>query len=381
MRVYLHWPFCLSRCSYCDFNTRVAGVEVMRRYRASLLEEARMWSRMLPPEKRPLESLYLGGGTPSTLSGGEVAGLVDEIGFLFGMSETSEVSVEVNPATWSYDDFARAREGGVNRFSIGLQSTQDDVLRLLRRAHDSGEAKEAVREALRCDASSVSVDLLYGLPGMDCGTLRHSLWEVLDMGVHHLSLYALTLAGRTPLARMVTEGEVTLPDEDEVADQYMEASAVLEEAGYHRYEISNFCMPGHRCRHNLAYWRREEYLGIGAGAHSLLGRCRFNNTPSLLAYMSMMRKGTSAVEQHQALEYEDEREEEVMLGLRTSLGVPRRLLGNASSRLFELEKGGFLAEKEERIYLTTRGILVSNAVIAELLMGDVDRVDALDGRS
>ena len=231
MRIYIHWPFCVSRCSYCDFNTRVAS-------RGSCGRTAIPCSMNCMPgrgycRKRPgLSSpCCLGGGTPSTLRGVEVANLVGEAGGLFGIRERAEVTVEVNPATWSYDDFASAHTGGANRFSIGIQSTHDEVLRLLGRLHNSEEAKKAVRDALRCGAPSVSADLLYGLPGMDCGSLRRSLEEVLEMGVHHVSLYALTLAERAPLARMVARGEVGLPDEDEVADQYFEASAMLEDAG------------------------------------------------------------------------------------------------------------------------------------------------------
>jgi oxygen-independent coproporphyrinogen-3 oxidase len=315
------------------------------------------------------------------LRGEEVAGLVGEAAAIFGILEPAEVTVEVNPATWSYNDFARARAGGVNRFSIGVQSTQDEVLRLLGRAHDGDAAKRAVREVLRCGASSVSVDLLYGLPGEGGGSWRRSLMEMLDMEVHHISLYALTLADRTPMSRMVARGEVALPGDDEVADEYMEASTVMEEAGYRRYEISNFSLPGYQCRHNLAYWRREEYLGIGAGAHSLLQRCRFNNTPSLLAYLRMIREGELALEKHHTLERSEELEEEIMLGLRTSQGIAEGLLEKAHDRMIDLRRGGLLEAEGGRVNLTARGMLVSNAVITELLIGDDAETDALDGRS
>lgn len=367
MRLYLHWPFCLSRCAYCDFNTRVAGKEVMREYHKAIVAEIHAWSCLLAGAEGPLRSLYLGGGTPSTLSGEGVASLVGEAVSRFGIHDGAEMTVEVNPATWSRRDFADACAGGVNRFSIGMQSSDDDILRLLGRAHSSEEAANAVREALHSGADSVSVDLIYGLPGMDEGSLKRTLQEALELHSPHLSLYALTLEEKSPLARRASRGELILPDEEAVANQYMVASSLLQAAGYERYEISNFCMPGHHSRHNLAYWRREEYLGVGAGAHSLLGKCRFNNSSSLLAYMNRLRRGHMAVESAEMLAFEDEREEEIMLGLRTSHGIAQQLVRDGRGHLEELERGGFLTRRGGRVRLTTQGILVSNTVIATLL--------------
>ena len=348
MRLYLHWPFCRSRCAYCDFNSRVARPEVMEDYRAALRSELHAWSVLLAGG-RELLSLYIGGGTPSTLSGGGIAALVSEVADHFGLSVQAEITVEVNPATWTEGDFAAARAGGVNRFSIGVQSLDDETLRLLGRSHDSRAAGEAVRHALRSGARSVSVDLLYGLPDMDVDSLLRELEEVLDMRPHHLSLYPLTLAHDVPLARRARRGAVLLPAEDEVADEYLAACRRLEAAGYHHYEISNFCLPGHAGRHNLAYWRREEYLGVGAGAHSFMGGCRFGNETSVLAYIGKMGRG------------------EIMLGLRTSRGVSERMLDRHASLLPELEGSGLVARRGGRLMLTPRGMLVSNAVIAALL--------------
>ena len=367
MRLYLHWPFCISRCSYCDFNTRVAGGKVMREYREALSAELHTWSLMVSGVESPLRSLYVGGGTPSTMSGEEVAELVSEAAGLFGLSDGAEVTVEVNPATWSYRDFVHARAGGVNRFSIGVQSTHDRTLHLLGRAHDAGEAMQAVENALRCGAHSVSVDLMYGLPYGDGGSLRRSLREVLELRPHHLSLYALTLAHRSPLAARIAGGEVVPAEEEGVVEEYTQACSQLRAAGYGRYEISNFCIPGHHSRHNLAYWNREEYLGVGAGAHSLLGKCRFSNATSVLSYIKGLRGGNMAVQEAEMLTEQEEREERIMLGLRTSRGVARPLMGGAEDRMEELEEGGLLTTGGGRVRLTTRGILVSNEVIARLL--------------
>jgi len=367
VRLYAHWPFCLSRCAYCDFNSRVAARRHMEAYRLALYAELEAWACMLEENKRRLSSIYLGGGTPSTLSGAEISALLGKMTGRFMLHSDAEVTVEVNPANWSYEDFTAACAGGVNRMSIGVQSLHDPSLRLLGRAHDRDAAMEAVRHALRCGVRSVSTDLLYGLPGMDVASLERCLDEILETGPQHLSIYALTLSGRSPLSLAVSRGEVSLPCEDEVADQYMAAVEKLRTEGYEHYEISNFCLPGHHSRHNLAYWKREEYLGLGAGAHSLLGRCRFYNTDSILGYVNMLGKSQMAVDGWELLDAADEREEAIMLGLRTSRGVPENILDAGGDHLDDLEFRGLLARRLGRVSLTTRGMLVSNSLIAALL--------------
>lgn len=367
MRIYIHWPFCISRCSYCDFNSRVAGRRTMRDYMRALLRELDAWACMLNGEDRWLDSIYLGGGTPSVLSGGEISSLLDEVRSRFYVHDGTEVTVEVNPATWDRDDYAAAHAGGVNRISIGLQSLSDRQLSLLGRAHDAEAARKAVMYALDCGAASVSADLLYGLPGMDNETLLGCLYEVLEMGIHHLSMYALTLSERTRLAHSVADGEITLPDEEEVAEQYLAASGALGARGYEHYEISNFSLPGHHSRHNLAYWEREEYLGIGAGAHSLLGKYRFHNLESVLAYIRVLARGKLAVAECEVLTVADELEETIMLGLRTSRGIQLAGLGSKDNCLDEMEDDGFLVRDGGRVCLTDRGMLVSNALIVRLM--------------
>jgi oxygen-independent coproporphyrinogen-3 oxidase len=367
MRLYVHWPFCVSRCSYCDFNSRVASKRFMRDYMRALLAELDLWACRLKDTDTGLRSVYLGGGTPSTLSGKEISGLLGGIAERFGMHEDAEISVEVNPATWTAEDHAAACAGGVNRVSIGVQSLHDPFLSLLGRAHDATDAIRAIRDAKSSGAASVSVDLLFGLPGMDVGLLLNTLREILETKPHHVSLYALTLSEKSPLSRAISRGEISLPDEDDVAEQYLVACEVLSMQGYEHYEISNFCMPGHHSRHNMAYWGREEYLGVGAGAHSFLGRNRFHNTSSLLAYIRAMAEGRLTPQECERIDATGELEENIMLGLRTSLGVPASIIGIESQRLEDLENRGLLRRKEGRVHLTRRGMLVSNALIAEML--------------
>jgi len=342
---------------------------MMSEYRHALLKELDYWANAWGRGHPRLRSVYLGGGTPSTLSGREVAALVGGIGERFGLHEGAEVSVEVNPATWTAEDYAAAAAGGINRFSIGVQSLDDRFLEMLGRAHDAREAAAAMRDA-RGGAEkrvSISVDLLYGLPGMDADALQKDLHEVLETGPHHLSLYALTLSGRTPMSRAVASGEITLPDEDEVAEQYLSACDTLEAAGYKHYEISNFCLPGHHCRHNTGYWEREEYVGVGTGAHSFLAGRRFRNTPSVLAYIRAAREGRPVTEGCETLGDDDGRVEEIMLGLRTRKGVSRHLLAVDRQRLVQLEGLGLLKTGEGRVSLTASGMLLSNTLICEFL--------------
>ena len=367
MRLYIHWPFCISRCSYCDFNSRAGASRHMRAYMEALLAELDTWSSLLGEENKRLLSIYLGGGTPSTLRGTEVSVLLEEVYARFEIAEGAEVTLEVNPSTWAAGDFTAACAGGANRISVGVQSLHDPALGLLGRAHDAVAALEAVENALRAGPASVSADLIYGLPGLDTEMLLGSLQRVLDTGAQHISLYALTLSKRSPLYRTLQNGGPNLPAEDEVADEYLAACEVLDVAGFEQYEISNFCLHGHHSRHNLGYWNREEYLGVGAGAHSCIGNWRFHNTSSLLAYIRAAGEGRLAWEGWEHIDAPGRREEEIMLGLRTSLGVPEGALNAGGNHLDDLEELGLLRVSSGRVRLTRQGMMVSNALIAELL--------------
>ncbi|MDY6794237.1 MAG: radical SAM family heme chaperone HemW [Actinomycetota bacterium] len=367
MRLYIHWPFCLSRCFYCDFTSQVTSAGVMRRYLEAVSRELVKWSALLLAERKVLRSIYLGGGTPSILKGDEIASLLVEVDGAFAMLSGLEVTVEVNPATWTRRDFEDAAEAGVNRFSIGVQSLDDRTLDLLGRAHNASEARSAVYEARRLRDASISVDLMYALPGDDGGVFERTLGDILELQPHHISLYALTLERGVPMYGKVRSGEIILPEEDVAADQYLLAIKKLRASGYRQYEISNFAMPGHECLHNLGYWRREEYLGVGASAHSLLGRLRLSNPDSLLMYIRRVEENFIAASVVETLSREGELEEEIMLGLRMSGGIRESLLREASVRLAPLQEAGLVTRERGRVALTPLGMLVSNAVISELL--------------
>ena len=339
----------------------------MQRYRTSLFREIEAWSSWLSPQDRRVDSLYIGGGTPSTISGEELGELYREAARRFQIEPGAEITVEVNPATWGRDDFKAAASYGINRFSIGIQSLDRDQLRLLGRPHSAGDALRSVGYARDAGDVVISVDLLYALPGKSGRTLMTTLDRLLESGPHHVSLYALTLERRTPLARLRANGTITLPGEDEAADQYLHALEKLESRGYQQYEISNFCLPGFRCRHNLAYWRREQYLGLGAGAHSFIANCRFNNVRSLLDYMGRINRDVSPISGWEDLDAIDGLFEEIMLGLRMSDGVPESLLSKKRNSIDILERKELLRRREGRVLLTSRGMLLSNMILRDLL--------------
>lgn len=364
MRLYVHWPFCVSRCSYCDFNTRAAGGRVVAAYAAALRKELVLWSGVL--KSCGMRSLYLGGGTPSTLRGEEIADLLTFCRRLFPLREAAEVTVEVNPATWGERDFAAALRGGVTRVSIGVQSLHDGVLRMLGRPHDAHDAIAALRAARRAGCESISLDLMFGLPE-ECGNhFLRDLEEALLLRPHHVSIYALEVSQRTRMGKGIFRGELHLPEDDRVAYEYREGARMLRNAGYMRYEISNFCLPGHQCRHNLAYWRREPYLGTGAAAHSLFKGWRFYNLESVLAYNRCLQDGVIPVAGVTRITEQDARSERIMLGLRTARGVPAALLKETKA-LEDLEKYGLLGREGDRVRLTEKGMLLSNPVIAEIM--------------
>jgi oxygen-independent coproporphyrinogen-3 oxidase len=339
----------------------------MKRYHTSLTREIKAWSSWLLPQDREVGSIYIGGGTPSTISGVELGALFREVADHFPVMPEAEITVEVNPATWGRDDFKAAASSGINRFSIGVQSLDNDQLRLLGRPHSAGDALHSVKYAGDAGDIVISVDLLYALPGKSGEVLMATLDGILDLHPHHISMYALTLEKRAPLARMQANGTITLPGEDEAADQYLRALDKLESKGYIQYEISSFCLPGYRCRHNLAYWRREQYLGLGAGAHSFLANCRFHNVRSVLDYTKRVNQGISPIAGWEQLDESDGLFEEIMLGLRIRDGVPESLLSERSESLDVLEGMGLLWRRGGRVILTSRGMLLSNMVLREFL--------------
>ena len=374
MELYLHFPFCKKKCAYCDFTSYANCSEALVfSYLTALKREIRFAGERFPEAR--IDTVYLGGGTPSLMSAKDIAGVFGTLSASFPYYAPEEVSVEVNPESASDDVLSAFRDAGVNRVSMGVQSLSDDNLRSVGRVHDAATARAAAaRIAKKFD--NFSLDIIVGLPYDTPQLVRDEVREAGGLAPH-VSVYELTLEEGTPLAAAAEEGRVWLPDDDEIADYMETATDALAECGLERYEVSNFARRGFECRHNLGYWTREEYLGLGAGAHSLVktaregaplaAEIRFASPKDLNAYIG----GVNCVEsfddvprvEMSVLSPADVRTELVMLGLRTREGVDESLLKDRDLSRVE----SFLEREGGRVRLTRRGVAVMNSVLAEMI--------------
>ena len=374
MELYLHFPFCKKKCAYCDFTSYAnCGEAIVFSYLTALKREIRFAGERFPEAR--IDTVYLGGGTPSLMSAKDIAGVFGTLSASFPHYAPEEVSVEVNPESASDDVLSAFRDAGVNRVSMGVQSLSDDNLRSVGRVHDAATARAAAaRIAKKFD--NFSLDIIVGLPYDTPQLVRDEVREVGGLAPH-VSVYELTLEEGTPLAAAAEEGRVWLPDDDEIADYMETATDALAECGLERYEVSNFARRGFECRHNLGYWTRQEYLGLGAGAHSLVktaregaplaAEIRFASPKDLNAYIG----GVNCVEsfddvprvEMSVLSPADVRTELVMLGLRTREGVDESLLKDRDLSRVE----SFLEREGGRVRLTRRGVAVMNSVLAEMI--------------
>ncbi|HKR66527.1 MAG TPA: radical SAM family heme chaperone HemW [Thermoanaerobaculia bacterium] len=369
--LYLHLPFCAQHCTYCPFAISTDGT-LQDDYTNALLREIAQadrrrpagWPGGVPP---PVTSVYIGGGTPSHTSVANLQVIFASLRDHFDVAPDAEVSMESNPEDFTPDALAAWRNLGVNRISVGVQSFHDAELTAISRVHDRSRAIAAVRAAVASGAR-VSLDLMLGLPGQTAESFRETLDTALDLGAGHLSLYMLDLEERTPLEVQVSRGRVSLPDEELVADLYVEAIERLASAGLAQYEISNFAREGEQCLHNLRYWTRAEYLGLGLAAHSFIGGERFANTRDIRRYIA---SSPDARDFSEELGEGEVRRETIFLQLRQTEGMCYeelvRLCGQEGIAWTERGlEGGWLRRVRERVAFTPAGFLQSNDFIAQL---------------
>jgi len=291
LSLYLHIPFCTAKCGYCDFNSYANHDHLIPSYTQTLLREAELWRKAT--KDRPIATVFLGGGTPSLLPLEEVRALFGGLRSVFGFVPDAEVTLESNPGSLDEAYLRGLLDAGINRLSIGVQSLHDDELRALDRLHSADDARAAYRAARAAGYENVNLDLIFGLPEQPLERWQETLEEAVSLRPEHLSLYALTVEDGTPLARDVARGRTPAPDPDNQADQYEWTQRRLAQAGYEQYEISNWALPGYRCRHNLTYWECREYLGLGAGAHSYLNGVRFATAALPQQYMTLVDESWS----------------------------------------------------------------------------------------
>jgi putative oxygen-independent coproporphyrinogen III oxidase len=368
--VYVHVPFCLTRCHYCDFVT-YTGMEGLRRpYAAALLEEAAMAAASLGPEPPAVTSVFVGGGTPTLLPPGDLGRVLARLRELLAFAPGAEVTVEANPETVDAGMADGLAGAGVTRVSMGAQSFDDQVLAALGRVHDAARVGAAVATLRAAGVPALNLDLIYGGPGEDAASWSATLAAAVALDPEHLSAYALTIEPATKFGRLVAAGRMPEPDEDDLADRYDTACATLAAAGHHHYEVSNWARAGHASRHNLTYWRRGRYLGLGAGAHEFDGASRRWNLAGVPAYLEAIREGRRPTEGEERLDREQARFEALALRLRTSDGLDQgaaRALGvdPGGPAASELRTAGLLAPGPG-LRLSEKGMFLHGEVVARL---------------
>ena len=367
--IYIHVPFCQGRCIYCDFYSTTEGEEWKSRYVDALLAELRMRRDELPLAR--VHSIYIGGGTPSQLPARALAGILNEVCRLFPVDSDAEVTVEANPDDVTPEWLAALSHTPVNRLSMGVQSFDDALLRLIRRRHTAQQAVCAVEQAARHGISNVSIDLIYGLPTQTMEQWQADVRQALALDVQHLSAYSLSYEEGTPLWRMLEQGRIEEADEELSLRMYEHLIDATRAAGFTHYEISNFCRPGRHSQHNSAYWHGVPYLGFGPGAHSYDGmRTRRWNLSDLKGYVQAA--GSMPPHQSEVLTDDELYDETVMTRLRTSEGLSLDLL-TAAYRAYCMAqaephlRAGRLEQAGSTIRLTRQGIFTSNDIISDLM--------------
>ncbi|MGH4011140.1 MAG: radical SAM family heme chaperone HemW [Pseudonocardiaceae bacterium] len=369
--VYVHVPFCATRCGYCDFNTYTPGELSLApsTWLDALRRELDLAATVLE-RPVPAGTVFVGGGTPSLLGASGLAAVLDAVRESIGVVPGAEVTTEANPESTSPDFFARIAAAGYTRVSLGMQSAASHVLAVLDRVHTPGRPVAAAIEARAAGIVQVSLDLIYGTPGETRDDLAASLEAVLAAGVDHVSAYALVVEPGTALARRVARGELPAPDDDVLAERYEQLDAALTAAGLRWYEVSNWAASAaSRCRHNLGYWTGGNWWGAGPGAHSHVGGMRWWNVKHPARYAAALAAGCSPAAGREALSPAERYTEQVMLGLRLAQGLPTNLL-SPPARLAAsqaITNGLLTTAPSSRLVLTPRGRLLADAVVRDLL--------------
>jgi oxygen-independent coproporphyrinogen-3 oxidase len=381
LSLYLHIPFCRHRCSYCDFNTYTTVGELQSSYVAALENEIKQIAKLAAGARqlRPAQTLFFGGGTPSLLSEKQVRKLISAVRVSFGFRADVEITLEANPETVSRDYLAAIHEAGINRISLGMQSAHIEELELLGRTHGVDTVIRAVHDVRAAGIKNINLDLIFGLPGQNMKAWEQSLRTTLDLKPPHLSLYCLTIEQGTPMQRWLQNGQIQKPDPDLAAEQYELACSILEQAGYSHYEISNWALPGYECRHNLAYWRDQEYLGFGAGAHGKANGYRYALVRQPRVYIRRISKDeatvyplSAAVAQTHTLDIHESMSDRVITQLRLlkeglDLECFENQFGLTIDDAFngvvgQLEAWDLLRRDGGKLLLTERGWFISNQV-------------------
>lgn len=373
MELYLHMPFCVRKCAYCDFLSFPSGAETQRMYAKRLMEDIDVMGKRYG--EIPVETIFIGGGTPSMPDSGLIVEIMEHVRHAFHVADGAEISMEANPGTVTREKLTDYRKAGINRLSFGLQSANDRELKLLGRIHTWAEFLESFTLARECGFANLNIDLMSALPGQTCESWKETLSRVTDLDPEHISAYSLIIEEGTPFGERYgsEEGRKLLPDEDSEREMYHETKRFLKDCGYERYEISNYAKPGRECRHNIGYWTGVPYLGLGLGASSYLDGCRFTVNPDMKQYLEEKPGMFADIEK---LTKKDMEEEFFYVGLRMTAGVSlsefERRFGISAKEVYPGLMETFVKEKAarfegDRFVLTDYGLDVSNYIMAQFL--------------
>ena len=373
MELYLHMPFCVRKCAYCDFLSFPSGAKTQRMYAKRLMEDIGVMGKRYG--EIPVETIFIGGGTPSVPDSGLIVEIMEHVRHAFHVADGAEISMEANPGTVTREKLTDYRKAGINRLSFGLQSANDREVKLLGRIHTWAEFLESFTLARECGFANLNIDLMSALPGQTCESWKETLSRVTDLDPEHISAYSLIIEEGTPFGERYgsEEGRKLLPDEDSEREMYHETKRFLKDCGYERYEISNYAKPGRECRHNIGYWTGVPYLGLGLGASSYLDSCRFTVNPDMKQYLEEKPGMFADIEK---LTKKDMEEEFFYVGLRMTAGVSlsefERRFGISAKEVYPGLMETFVKEKAarfegDRFVLTDYGLDVSNYIMAQFL--------------
>ena len=372
--LYLHIPFCLKKCGYCDFYS--SGIRDRGRAGMAIDQIAcflsaieKEWDLYAGSGFRSIgffETVYFGGGTPSLLKPEQIRRLINRIRPFLSHPAITETTLEANPATIAPDKLKAYLDAGINRISIGVQSFDDGILKLLGRLHSAMEAEEAILMAREAGFDNIGLDLIFAVPRQTLSGWKRTVEKAISLAPDHVSAYSLTWSGSTPLGRQIESGRIARPGDDETADMSLLAAGLLQNAGYEQYEISNYAKSGKRSRHNESYWTGIPYLGLGPSAHSFTGTERFWNVSDTERYIQTLGQGLLPVAAEETLSPEDRRLERLSLGLRTKEGVSMSELEIDASRLAPLADAGLARSDGGRLCLTPKGMLLADEIALKL---------------
>ncbi len=373
--VYVHIPFCRSKCIYCDFPSFSGQDELHAPYMQCLFSEVRSWQSH-EKKVRLCDTVFIGGGTPSIVPSELIEKLLDTLREKFSLDDDAEITIEANPESLTSEKLHYYKRIGINRISIGVQSFNDEILDRVGRLHTSDQAVESFQNARKVGFSNISIDLIAGLPGHTLESFSADVDGILRLRPEHVSIYLLETDRDTPLWRYAEKGEIDLPDDETMLELSSAASAELSANGYIRYEISNYALPGKRCRHNLKYWSDELYIGFGSSAHSFIDGMRTSNTDQPVDYIRSIMGGGEAIVQREEFHRAKRVSEALFMGLRMMRGVDVKkihrkygidVMREYAKEIGELKSERLLTMEEDRLRLTERGIIFSNEVFSRFV--------------